>query len=63
MSLDPRLVDLLVCPKDHGQLTYLKDEGVLVNERLGIAYRIEDDIPVMLPEEAIDWPPAGGDAD
>ncbi|HZK31869.1 MAG TPA: Trm112 family protein [Corynebacterium sp.] len=58
MSLDPKLLDVLACPKDKGPLTYLEDRQVLVNERLGIAYRIEDDIPVMLIEEAIDWPAA-----
>ena len=58
MSLDPKLLDVLACPKDKGQLTYLEEEQVLVNERLGIAYRIEDGIPVVLIDEAIDWPAA-----
>ena len=48
MSLDPKLLEVLVCPQDKGPLTYLEDKQVLVNERLGIAYPIEDDIPVML---------------
>lgn len=56
MSLDPKLLDILACPRDKGPLTYLEDESVLVNERLGIAYPIEDGIPVMLSDEAIDWP-------
>ncbi len=56
MSLDPKLLDVLACPKDKGPLKYLEDEQVLVNERLNIAYRIEDDIPVLLIDEAIDWP-------
>ncbi|MFC6146652.1 Trm112 family protein, partial [Corynebacterium nasicanis] len=30
---------------------------VLVNERLGLAYRIDDGIPVMLIDEATPWPP------
>ena len=57
MSLDPKLLDVLACPKDKGQLTYLEEEQVLVNERLGIAYRIEDGIPVMLIDEAIEYVP------
>ncbi len=56
MSLDPRLLSVLACPKDKGELRYLEDEQVLVNDRLGIAYRIENDIPVLLVDEAIDWP-------
>ncbi|PRQ10288.1 tetraacyldisaccharide 4'-kinase [Corynebacterium sp. 13CS0277] len=59
MSLDPRLMDVLACPEDKGPLTYDEAQQVLVNPRLGIAYRIEDDIPVLLRDEAITWPPAG----
>lgn len=58
MSLDPKLLDVLVCPQDKGPLVYLEDEQVLVNERKGMAYRIVDGIPVMLIDEAIDWPAA-----
>jgi len=58
MSLDPKLLEVLACPKDKGPLTYLADQQVLVNERLGLAYRIDDGIPVMLIDEATPWPPA-----
>lgn len=58
MSLDPKLLEVLACPKDKGPLTYLEDRQVLVNERLGLAYRIDDGIPVMLIDEATPWPPA-----
>jgi uncharacterized protein len=58
MSLDPKLLEVLACPKDKGPLTYLEDQQVLVNERLGLAYRIDDGIPVMLIDEAMPWPPA-----
>ncbi|WP_293773010.1 Trm112 family protein [uncultured Corynebacterium sp.] len=57
MSLDPQLLEILVCPQDKGPLNYLEDKDVLVNERLGIAYPIEDGIPVMLADSAIAWPP------
>ncbi|MBC3186888.1 Trm112 family protein [Corynebacterium sp. zg-331] len=60
MSLNPQLLDVLVCPKDHGPLTYREQEQVLVNERLGIAYRIDQGIPVLLMDEAVEWP--GGQA-
>lgn len=55
MSLDPKLLEILACPRDKGPLEYLEDEQVLVNPRLKIAYRIDDGIPVMLSEEAIAW--------
>ena len=57
MSLDPKLFDVLVCPKDKGPLVYLEKEQRLVNERLGIAYRIDEGIPVLLVDEAEAWPP------
>lgn len=55
MSLDPKLFDILACPRDKGPLEYLEDEQVLVNPRLKIAYRIDEGIPVMLSDEAIAW--------
>ncbi|WP_018296314.1 Trm112 family protein [Corynebacterium lubricantis] len=58
MSLDPKLLEVLVCPKDKGPLTYLEDEQLLVNERLGIAYRIDEGIPVLLIDEAQPWTPS-----
>lgn len=60
MSLDPKLLEILACPKDKGPLTYNEEKQVLINERLGIAYRIEDDIPVLLIDEAVQWPPNEG---
>lgn len=57
MSLDPQLLEILACPKDKGPLTYNEEKQVLINERLGIAYRIEDNIPVLLIDEATPWPP------
>ena len=58
MSLDPKLLEVLACPKDKGPLTYIRDREVLVNERLGLAYRIDDGIPVMLIDKATPWPAA-----
>ncbi|MDO5098549.1 MAG: Trm112 family protein [Corynebacterium sp.] len=56
MSMDPKLLEVLACPRDKGPLEYIEEEQVLVNPRLNIAYRIDDGIPVMLSDEAIDWP-------
>lgn len=52
MVLDPKLVELLACPEDRGPLLYFQDEGFLYNPRLQRRYRIDDDIPVMLIDEA-----------
>lgn len=56
MSLDPMLLEVLACPRDKGPLDYVEEEQVLVNPRLGIAYPIEDGIPVLLIDEGIAWP-------
>lgn len=52
MSLDPMLLEILACPEDKGPLFYLEDENSLYNPRLRRLYRIEDDIPIMLTDEA-----------
>jgi uncharacterized protein YbaR (Trm112 family) len=52
MALDPKLLDILACPKDKGPLLYFADEECLYNPRLRLRYRITDDIPVMLIDEA-----------
>ena len=52
MPLDPMLLEILACPEDKGPLFYLGDENSLYNPRLRRIYRIEDDIPIMLIDEA-----------
>ena len=52
MALDPALVDILACPDDKGPLLYFQTESALYNPRLRRRYRIEDDIPIMLIDEA-----------
>lgn len=55
MTLDARLLEILVCPIDRGPLLYFADEAVLYNPRLQKLYRIHNgEIPVMLPDEASD---------
>ena len=53
--LDPKLLDILVCPVDRGPLLYV--DNVLYNPRLHKSYRIEDGIPVLLADEAADVGP------
>jgi uncharacterized protein YbaR (Trm112 family) len=52
MALDPKLLEILACPEDKGPLLYFADEGALYNPRLQRRYRVQDDIPVLLIEEA-----------
>lgn len=52
MALDQKLLDILACPEDKGELLYFEDESSLFNPRSKRRYRIEDDIPVMLIDES-----------
>jgi uncharacterized protein len=52
MVLDPKLLEVLACPKDKGPLLYFPGEDALYNPRLKLRYRVVDDIPVMLIDEA-----------
>lgn len=52
--IDSQLLEILACPQDKGPLEQHGD--YLVNTRLGRAYPIEDGIPVLLIDEAVDWP-------
>ena len=52
MALDPQLLEILACPDDKGPLLYFPDENALYNPRLKRRYAIQDDIPVMLIDEA-----------
>jgi uncharacterized protein YbaR (Trm112 family) len=52
MSLDTKLLEILACPEDKGPLLYFESEDALYNPRLKKRYRIDDDIPVMLIDEA-----------
>jgi hypothetical protein len=51
-AVDPRLLDLLVCPLTKGPLRYDRARNELVSEQAGLAYPIRDGIPIMLVEEA-----------
>ena len=60
MRLDPKLLNILVCPADRGPLLLVDDASgnpILYNPRLRRAYRIEDGIPVLLVDEAVDISP------
>lgn len=50
--LDPRLLEILVCPVTKGPLTYDREHGELISVKAGLAFPIRDGIPIMLPDEA-----------
>lgn len=50
--MDPKLLDILVCPLCKSPLVYQKAAQELVCKADRLAYRIVDDIPVMLVDEA-----------
>ncbi len=52
VDIDPRLLEILVCPVTHGPLTYDRDKAELVSKSANLAYPIRDGVPIMLPEEA-----------
>ena len=51
-AIDPKLLDLLVCPLTKAPLRYDRERNELVSEQAGLAYPIRDGIPIMLVEEA-----------
>ncbi len=52
MSLSPKLLEILVCPKCRGQLEYREKDPSLVCHACSLKYAIRDDIPIMLIDEA-----------
>ncbi len=51
-QVDPRLLEILVCPLTKGELTFDRNTNELVSKSANLAYPIRDGIPIMLPEEA-----------
>jgi uncharacterized protein YbaR (Trm112 family) len=51
-DVDPRLLEVLVCPVTHGPLEYDREKGELISRSAKLAYPIRDGAPIMLPEEA-----------
>jgi len=50
--LDPKLLEILVCPLTKTSLDYDAERQELISRATGLAYPIRDGIPIMLPEEA-----------
>lgn len=51
-TIDPRLLEILVCPVTKGPLEYDRVADELISRSAGLAFPIRDGIPIMLPDEA-----------
>ena len=51
-EVDPKLLEILVCPMTKGPLRYDREKQELVSDQAKLAYPIRDGIPVMLVDEA-----------
>ena len=51
-EVDPKLLEILVCPLTKQSLSYDRDAQELISEAAGLAYPIKDGIPIMLIDEA-----------
>ena len=51
-TVDPKLLEILVCPMTKGPLEFDAARQELVSRSAKLAYPIRDGIPIMLPEEA-----------
>ncbi len=51
-GVDPKLLEILVCPLTKGPLRYDRENQELISEQAGLAYPIRDGIPIMLVDEA-----------
>ena len=51
-EIDPKLLEILVCPLTKGPLDYDRSAGELISRQANLAYPIRDGIPIMLVDEA-----------
>ena len=51
-KIDPKLLELLVCPMTKGPLTYDSEKQELISKSARLAYPIRDGIPILLADEA-----------
>ncbi len=61
-ALDPKLLEILVCPVTRGPLVYDAGRQELISKSARLAYPVRDGIPVMLEDEARKLDPAEIDA-
>lgn len=51
-AVDPKLLEILVCPVTRGPLEYDREAGELISKQAGLAFPIREGVPIMLPEDA-----------
>lgn len=56
VGVDPRLLEVLICPISRSPLTYDRDANELISRAAGLAFPIRDGVPVMLADEARQLP-------
>ncbi len=52
MDIDPKVLNILVCPKSRAPLTYDREAGELISKKAKLAYPVREGVPIMLVEEA-----------
>ena len=57
-GLDPKLLEVLVCPISRGPLIYDPEASELLSQKAGVAYPIRDGVPIMLADEARELDPS-----
>jgi uncharacterized protein YbaR (Trm112 family) len=62
MEIDPKLLEILVCPLTKSALVYDRENQELVSRAAGLAYPVRNGIPIMLPGEARELSDAERDA-
>ncbi len=51
-EVDPRLLEVLVCPQTRGTLEYDREKSELISRSAKLAYPVRDGVPIMLVDEA-----------
>lgn len=51
-EIDPKLLEILVCPLTKSTLRYDRERQELISDKAGLAFPIRDGIPIMLADEA-----------
>ena len=51
-EVDPKLLEVLICPQTRTPLRYDRERQELISERARLAYPVRDGVPIMLIDEA-----------
>ena len=55
-TIDPKLLNILVCPRTHTPLVHDREKRELVSKAAGLAFPIREGVPILLVEEARELP-------